>query len=168
MRRYEGKVVIVTGGASGIGAAIARRLSAEGASVVVSDLEAGAAREVADGLGKDGGRAIAVAANVAEEEAVRDLVDRAVAELGGLDVMVNNAGVGESATPIEDKSAADWRRVIDIDLTGVFLGVKHAARAMKARGRGGAIINMASVLGVVGFNGAPAYCAAKHGVVGLT
>lgn len=168
MQRYEGKVAIVTGGASGIGAAVARRLASEGAAVAVSDLDGDAAGDVAKGLAKDGGRAIGVAGNVADEEAVRALVDRTVAEFGGLDVMVNNAGVGEQPTPLEEKSAADWRRVIDINLTGMFFGVKHAARVMKVRGLGGAIINMASVLGLVGFNGAPAYTAAKHGIVGLT
>jgi NAD(P)-dependent dehydrogenase (short-subunit alcohol dehydrogenase family) len=82
--------------------------------------------------------------------------------------MVNNAGVGEQPTPIEEKAADDWRRIIETNLTGVFHGVKHAARAMKADGRGGVIVNMASILGVVGFSGAPAYTAAKHGILGLT
>ena len=168
MARYEGRVAVVTGGASGIGAAVVRRLAGEGATLVVSDLDADAAARTAADIGRQGARAIGVAANVADEGAVRALVDRAIAEFGRLDVMVNNAGVSEQPTPIEERSAADWRRVIDVNLTGAFYGVKHAARVMKAGGRGGAIINMASILGHVGFNGAPAYTAAKHGLIGLT
>lgn len=166
--RYEGKVAVVTGGASGIGAAVARRLAGEGAAVAVSDLDGPAALALAEELRSKGSRAIGVATDVGDEEAVRSLVARAVSELGALDVMVNNAGVGEQSTPIDERSADDWHRVIRVDLDGVFYGVKHAARAMKAQGRGGAIVNMASILGLVGFKGAPAYTAAKHGVVGLT
>lgn len=168
MTRYTGRVAIVTGGASGIGAAIALRLAAEGAAVVVSDLAIDTAGPVVDQITASGGQATSIAANVADEDAVRALVDETVAEYGALDVMVNNAGVGEESTPIDEKTANDWGRVIAINLSGVFYGLKHAARVMKARGEGGAIINMASILGLVGFNGAPAYTAAKHGVVGLT
>lgn len=167
-QRYREKVVVVTGGASGIGAAIVRRIAGEGGAVVVSDVNADAAGALADDLRHAGGRTIAVASDVGDEDAVRALVDRAVSELGGLDVMVNNAGVGEQPTPIDEMSADVWHRVIRINLDGVFYGVKHAARVMKARGRGGVIVNMASILGLVGFNGAPAYTSAKHGVVGLT
>jgi NAD(P)-dependent dehydrogenase (short-subunit alcohol dehydrogenase family) len=167
-QRYQGKTAVVTGGASGIGAAIVRRLAGEGAAVAVSDLNADSARKLADEVQKGGGRAIAVATDVGDEAAVRTLVDRTVAELGGLDVMVNNAGISEQSTPIDERSADDWHRVIRVNLDGVFYGVKHAARAMKAHGRGGVIVNMASILGLVGFNGAPAYTAAKHAVVGLT
>lgn len=166
--RYSNKVAVVTGGASGIGAAIARRLAEEGAAVVVSDINGDAARALAEEIGREGRRAIAATTDVGEEEAVRSLVDRAVAELGALDVMVNNAGVSEQPTPIDERSADDWHRVIRINLDGAFYGVKHAARVMKARGRGGVIVNMASILGLVGFKGAPAYTAAKHGLVGLT
>lgn len=167
-QRYRGKVAAVTGGASGIGAAIARRLAREGAAVAVSDLNIAPARALADELRGAGNRAIAVETDVGNEEAVRALVDQTERELGPLDVMVNNAGVAEAQTPIDERSADDWHRVIRINLDGVFYGVKHAARAMKARQRGGVIINMASILGLVGFNGAPAYTAAKHGIVGLT
>lgn len=166
--RYHGKVVIVTGGASGIGTAIARRLAAEGAAVAVCDVNADAAETVAEELRRTAHRAIAVATDVGDEEAVRALVDRTVGELGGLDVMVNNAGIREQPTPIDQRSAEEWHRVIRVNLDGVFYGVKHAARVMKARGHGGVIVNMASILGLVGFKGAPAYTAAKHAVVGLT
>ncbi len=154
MTRLSGKRAIVTGAGSGIGAAIAERLAADGAQVVVSDLKELKGRSFA--------------ADVANEDEVARLVDFTVQELGGLDAMVNNAGIGESHVPIEEKSAAEWNRVIGINLTGAFYGVKHAARAMKKAGRGGVIVNMASVLGLVGFNGSPAYTAAKHGLLGLT
>ena len=168
MRRYEGKVAIVTGGASGIGAATAVRLAEEGAAVVVADLQLDPAREVAAGILKAGGRAIAVAADVTDESAVGALVDRTVGEFGRLDLMVNNAGIGEASVPIEQKDAAAWHKVIATNLDSAFYGVKHAARVMKAAGRPGVIVNMASILGVVGFRGAPAYTAAKHGMIGLT
>lgn len=159
------KRAIVTGAGSGIGAAIAERLAADGARVVVSDLNDKAAQEVARRLG---GGARACAADVSKEEDVARLVDFAVRETGGLDAMVNNAGIGEDAVPIDEKTAADWNRIVGINLTGAFFGLKHAARAMKKAGRGGVIVNMASVLGVVGFAAAPAYTAAKHGLLGLT
>lgn len=165
MADSRGKVAIVTGAASGIGAAIARRLAADGAAVCVSDLEQEATERFAATLS---GRVLAIAADVTKEEAVRNLVDRTVAELGALDLLVNNAGIGEAPVPIETKPAADWQRVIDTNLSSVFYGIKHAARAMKAAGRGGVIVNIASILGSVGFHGAPAYVAAKHGVIGLT
>lgn len=159
------KVAIVTGAASGIGAAIARRLAAEGASVCVSDLKLEDAQKIASGIGKN---AIAFAADVTSEDAVRKLVDQTVSAFGRLDIMVNNAGIGESSIPIDEKPAAKWQKIIDTNLTSVFYGIKHAARVMKARGSGGAIINISSILGSVGLTGAPAYVAAKHGVNGLT
>lgn len=159
----KGKRAIVTGAASGIGAAIAERLASDGARVVVSDVNEAAAGKVAQRIhGKT------CAADVSSEEQVSRLVDFAVRELGGLDAMVNNAGIGESPAPIDEKPAADWNRIIAINLSGAFWGVKHAARAMKKAGRGGVIVNMSSVLGVVGFGAAPAYTAAKHGLLGLT
>ena len=150
----KGKRVIVTGAGSGIGAAIAGRLMAEGAQVVVSDI-----REL---KGKS------CVADVSKEDQVARLVEFAVKELGGLDAMVNNAGIGEKDVPIDELPAEDWNRVISINLSGAFWGLKHAARAMKKAGTGGVIVNMASVLGLVGTAGAPAYTAAKHGLLGLT
>ena len=166
--RFEGRVVIVTGGGSGIGAAVARRFAREGASVVVADIDRDRADRLAAELRGDAARATGTGVDVRDEEAMRALVDGTVSEFGGLDILVNNAGVGEEPRPIEEKSAGDWHRVVETNLTSVFYGIKHAARVMRAAGRGGVIVNMASVLGVVGFNGAPAYCAAKHGMLGLT
>lgn len=166
--RFEGRVVIVTGGGSGIGAAVALRFAREGASVVVADIDRDRADRLAAELRGDAARATGTGVDVRDEEAMRALVDGTVSEFGGLDILVNNAGVGEEPRPIEEKSAGDWHRVVETNLTSVFYGIKHAARVMRAAGRGGVIVNMASVLGVVGFNGAPAYCAAKHGMLGLT
>lgn len=168
MSSAQRRVAVVTGAGSGIGAAIAEKLAGEGYRVLVSDARRDGADSVAARIASSGGAAIADTTDVADEGAVAQLVDRAAAEWGSLDVMVNNAGVGEKLTPIEEKTAADWGRVISINLTGAFYGVKHAARVMKAGGRGGVIVNIASILGSVGFRGAPAYTAAKHGLVGLT
>ena len=159
------KVAIVTGAGSGIGAAVARRLAADGASVCLSDLELDGVQKIAAEIGQ---RAIAFAADVTSEDAVAKLVDQTVSTLGGLDIMVNNAGIGERTIPIDEKPAAKWQKIIDTNLTSVFYGIKHAARVMKKRGTPGVIINMSSILGSVGLNGAPAYTAAKHGVNGLT
>jgi NAD(P)-dependent dehydrogenase (short-subunit alcohol dehydrogenase family) len=159
------KVAIVTGAGSGIGTAVARRLAADGASVCLSDLELDGVQKIAAEIGQ---RAIAFAADVTSEDAVRKLVDHTVSALGGVDIMVNNAGIGEKAIPIDEKPAAKWQKVIDTNLTSVFYGIKHAARVMKKRGAPGVIINMSSILGSVGLTGAPAYVAAKHGVHGLT
>lgn len=159
----SGKRAIVTGAGSGIGAAIAERLARDGARVVVSDLNEKTARAAADRI-----NAKSFACDVSSEEQVARLVDFAVSELGGLDAMVNNAGIGEAEGPVDERTAADWNKVIGINLTGAFFGLKHAARVMKKAGRGGVIVNMASVLGHVGFAAAPAYTAAKHGLLGLT
>ena len=159
------KCAIVTGAGSGIGAATAQRLAADGARVVVSDMNEKAAEEVARKLGE---MARACPADVSDEDQVARLVEFAVAQLGRLDAMINNAGIGESAVPIDEKPTADWNRILAVNLTGAFFGVKHAARAMKNAGRGGVIVNMASILGLVGFGAAPAYTAAKHGLIGLT
>jgi NAD(P)-dependent dehydrogenase (short-subunit alcohol dehydrogenase family) len=105
---------------------------------------------------------------VAREDDVRAAVDRAVAELGRLDLLVNNAGIGERDVPIDERSSEAWHRVIETNLTSAFYGIKHAARAMKAAKTRGAVVNVASILAHVGLKGAPAYTAAKHGLVGLT
>lgn len=168
MARFNGKTVIVTGGGSGIGAAAALRFAAEGAAVVVSDIAQANAESVAAQIVKQGGRAIAVMTDVADEAQVAALVDRAVAEYGGLDVMVNNAGIGGVQGDIDTVDASVWHQIIAVNLTGVFYGVKHAVRAMKAGQRKGSVVNVSSILGLVGFANAAAYTASKHGVMGLT
>lgn len=166
MTKLQDKRIIVTGAGGGIGAAIAERLVSDGAQVVVSDIDEAAAAAVATRLGA---RTRMVPADVTKEADVARLVDRCVAEFGGLDAMVNNAGLADNTSvPIEERTAAGWDRVIAVNLNSAFYGVKHAARAMKAAGAGGVIVNIASVMGLVGFSAAPSYTAAKHGVIGLT
>lgn len=166
--RLSGKVIVITGAASGIGAAIAHRLARDGAAVAVADIHAKDAGGVADAIARNGGRAIAVETDVSREESVRALVDRAMAELGGVDVVVNNAGISGGMAPVDEQDADTWRRVIDTNLSSAFYGIKYGARAMRARGTRGVIVNMASILGVVGFRNAAPYTASKHGLVGLT
>ena len=168
MARFDSKVVIVTGGGSGIGADVARRFAAEGAHVAVADLNMEGAQAVVDEIKEAGGRAVPFRTDVADEGDVRSLVEGTVEAFGSLDVVVNNAGISEDSKALEDRSLEEWSKVIDVNLTGVFLGTKHGAQAMKALEKPGVIVNVASILGHVGFQGAPAYSAAKHGVLGLT
>jgi len=168
MARFTGKVAAVTGAGSGIGAAAALRFATEGAAVLVSDISMANATQVAEEIAKAGGRALALRTDVASESDVAALVDRAVAEFGRLDVMVNNAGIGGLETSVDTIEDAAWRKLMSINLDGVFYGVKHAARVMKAAKVQGSIVNVSSILGLVAFEHAVAYTAAKHGVVGLT
>lgn len=165
----EGKVCVVTGAASGIGRAIALAWARERALVVVSDRAAAAAggEETAAMARAAGAEAIFVAADVAREADCAALVAACVARFGRLDAACNNAGVAGALGPVADYATDEWQRVLSVNLTGVFLCMKHQIPAMLATG-GGAIVNIASILGAVGFAGAPAYTAAKHGVVGLT
>ena len=164
MGRFEGRVAVVTGGASGIGAAAARRFHAEGASVLLADLNAEAGEALAAEL--DDGRARFRRVDVAAWPEVDALVADAVQAFGGLDILFNNAGIGSFATAA-DLAVEDWRRVIDVDLSSVFYGCKAAIPALRARG-GGAIINTASISGLAGDFSFAAYNAAKAGVINLT
>lgn len=162
----EGRVALVTGAASGIGRAVAVAFAARGARVAVADLdEAGAAETVQLCGGAE--RAHAVRVDVADAAQVAAMVAGAVERYGRLDYAHNNAGLTVSGVPTAEVEPDDWQRVIDVDLTGVFLCMKHELSAMLASG-GGAIVNTSSGLGLVGIAGQPAYVAAKHGVVGLT
>jgi NAD(P)-dependent dehydrogenase (short-subunit alcohol dehydrogenase family) len=166
-RNFTGKVALVTGAASGIGEATALAFAARGAQVIVSDINLAGAESVAQAAGAAGGEAKAIATDVSDPAAVEALVRFAVSTYGGLDIAVNNAGIGGELNPTGSYSVEGWRRVIDINLIGVFYGLRYEIPAMLARG-GGAIINMASILGSVGTPGSSAYVAAKHGVLGLT
>jgi NAD(P)-dependent dehydrogenase (short-subunit alcohol dehydrogenase family) len=165
--QFSGKVALVTGAASGIGEACAREFAARGAQAVIADLKLDAARRACDAIEQTGGKAAAVEVNVGDPGSVERMVRFAVDTFGGLDIAVNNAGVGGEANPTGAYSIESWRKVIDINLNGVFYGLRYEIPAMLERG-GGAIVNMASILGSVGFATSSAYVAAKHGVVGLT
>jgi NAD(P)-dependent dehydrogenase (short-subunit alcohol dehydrogenase family) len=162
-RRLTDRRAVITGGGAGIGRAIATRFAAEGARVLIADLDPEAAAAVASELGAP---AFAHEVDVANEESVANLIARAAEEWDGLDVLVNNAGVGIAATT-PDTEEPDWRRVIDVCLTGTFFGMKHAIPLMRAGG-GGSIINMSSVAALVGLVDRAAYSAAKGGILSLT
>jgi meso-butanediol dehydrogenase/(S,S)-butanediol dehydrogenase/diacetyl reductase len=183
MQGLKGKVAICTGSGrrNGLGAAILRRLAAEGCAVVVSDLgepdrllaagDIGGTAEmeaVAAQLRALGARVLVVSCDVRNELSVQDLVARTVAEFGRLDILVNNAGVGYMLKPFTEASLAEWQLVMDVNLTGAFLCSKHAALAMRAAGRGGRIINIASQAAKSGFPHLAGYVASKHGLVGFT
>ena len=163
MKRLEGKRAIVTGAGAGIGRAIALRLSEEGARVALADLDEQAAESVA---GEIEGKTLALRTNVTRADEVEALVRSVVEEWGGLDVMVNNAGIGVAATAPET-SEEDFDRQMAVNLKGTFFGIKYAVPAMRDSG-GGSIINMASVAALVGVPDRAAYCAAKGGILALT
>lgn len=163
----KNKVALITGASSGIGRAVALIWSREGAKVVVSDINAQAGEETAALVRAQGGDALFVAADVGNPADCEALVARVVEKYGRLDVACNNAGIGGLNAPTADYPLDGWAQVININLSGVFYGMKYQIAAMLKTG-GGSIINMASILGAVGFAGAPAYTAAKHGVLGLT
>lgn len=163
----KNKICLVTGASSGIGRAVALVWAREGAKVVVSDINAKGGEETAALVRAQGGEAIFVAADVGKPEDARMLVDRTVTHYGRLDVACNNAGIGGPSASLVDYPLDGWSQVININLSGVFFGLQRQIAAMIATG-GGSIINMSSILGMVGFTGSPAYTAAKHGVIGLT
>lgn len=164
---FEDKVAVVTGAGSGIGVAIAHELAARGALVVAADLDEKAAAAVSKAIADKGGRAKPFAVDVSDADAVARMVDFAVQTGGGLHLAVNNAGIGGPSAPLGEYPLDGWRQVIDVNLNGVFYGLRHQIPAMLESG-GGAIVNMASILGSVGFANAGAYVAAKHAVVGMT
>ncbi|MCP3855023.1 MAG: glucose 1-dehydrogenase [Actinomycetia bacterium] len=162
----ENKIAIVTGAASGIGAASARRFAAEGAAVVAADVRGAKAQEVAQSIVDDGGHAIGVEANVAEAEQVAAMIDSTVHELGGIDVLFNNAGTLRPGTVV-DLAVEDWDLVMGVNVRSVFLGAKYAVPVMVERG-GGSIINTASISGLHGDGGSVVYAASKGAVINLT
>ena len=163
---FRGRVALVTGGGSGIGRATALVLGARGASVVVADVDESSARATAAQIGADE-RTSVMPADVADPASVERMVSSAVERFGGLDWACNVAGVSNEQKPFTDHTLAEWQRVIDVDLTGVFLCMQHELRQMVTQGRG-AIVNVSSGAGVVAAPGQPQYTAAKHGVLGLT
>jgi NAD(P)-dependent dehydrogenase (short-subunit alcohol dehydrogenase family) len=160
---FTGQTAIVTGAASGIGLAIARDLAAQGARVVWSDLSEEALARATDGHPE----ALAFPCDVSDPAQVEALVAYAVRESGALHLLVNNAGIGGPSAPTGDYPLDGWHKVMGVNLHGVFYGLRYGIPAIESAG-GGAIVNIASILGSVGFANAPAYVAAKHAVVGLT
>ena len=163
----EDAVVLVTGGAGGIGAAAARLFARDGArAVVIADVKD--ASETVAAVQAAGAEASWVDVDLTDESAVIDLVAGVVADYGRLDTAFNNAGITGAMTSFHELAKADWDRMIAVNLTSVFLCLKHELAHMVERGGGGAIVNTSSGAGVVGFAGLPHYVAAKHGVLGLT
>jgi NAD(P)-dependent dehydrogenase (short-subunit alcohol dehydrogenase family) len=164
--RLDGQTAVVTGGAGGLGAAMARGLAEAGAAVAVADFNAGQAKVVADGIAKNGARALAVAVDVADRASVERMAEEAETRLGPIDVLVNCAGITHRS-PAADFPEAEWHRVLAVNLTGVFWGCQVVGQRMLARRRG-SIVNIASIAGQIGLTGTVAYAASKGGVVMLT
>ena len=162
--RLEGRVAVVTGGASGLGEATVRLFAAQGARVVVADLQADRGKALADELGA---AALFSRTDVTREEDVAAAVDLAAAEFGRLDCMFNNAGIVGAVGPIDEVPVEDFDATVAVHLRGVFLGMKHAARLMKPR-RSGVILSTSSIAGVIGGLGPHTYAACKSAVIGLT
>ena len=167
MARFDGRVGIITGGASGIGRATATRFAAEGGTAIIADLQDAKAAETVQEIEAAGGTARAFHLDVTSEAGWADIVAFALSEFGRLDVLVNNAGIGDNA-PIEETGFETYQKVVAVTQTSVFLGEKAAAEALKASGRG-AVVNVSSMFGIVGgFGTSPAYAAAKGAVRTLT
>lgn len=162
-----GEVALVTGAAGGIGRATAVLFAAEGARVVVADVDGAGLAETVERIVGAGGEAVAVTTDVTDEAQVRAAVDTAVSRYGRLDCAHNNAGTSGTPTAFHDLALEDWDRVVALNLTGVFLCMKHELAVMAPAGRG-AIVNTSSGAGIIGFPGLPHYVASKHGVLGLT
>ena len=167
MAGFEGKVAFITGAGSGIGREAAFGFAKGGAKVAVSDVDDAAGAETVSLIEAAGGTAMFVHANVADAAEVEAAIAATVEAFGGLNIVVNNAGIGGEANLTGEYSLEGWHKVIDINLNGVFYGMRYGIPAILASG-GGAIVNVSSILGLVGWGTAPAYVAAKHGVSGLT
>lgn len=164
---FAGKTALVTGSASGIGLAVARRLAAGGAKIVVADFDIEGAQKAAEGIKADGGEAAAVKVDVSDAKSLEAAIAFALGTFGALHLAVNNAGIGAQAMPVGEYDIDVWRRVTGVDLDGVFYSMRYEIPAILAAG-GGAIVNTASILGSVGWAGSAAYVASKHAVLGLT
>ncbi|CCQ33838.1 3alphaor 20beta-hydroxysteroid dehydrogenase protein [Halorhabdus tiamatea SARL4B] len=167
MSELQDGVAIVTGGSTGIGAATAKRFADEGASVVVADVNVEDGEDTVAEIVDAGGEATFVEVDVTDPAEVEAMVETAVDTYGGLDFAVNNAGIEGENEPTSDQPLDNWEQVIDVNLKGVFVGMQAEIDAMLEDG-GGAIVNMSSIAGQVGFPNLTPYVASKHGVIGLT
>ena len=165
--RFEGKVAFITGGGSGLGQETARVMGRDGAAIAIADMNEDGGKATVSELQESGIKALFVKCDVSDPDSVRAAVDATVAEFGRLDYGINNAGIGGAAAAAGDYGVDDWHKVISINLDGVFYCIRAEVPEMRKVG-GGVIINISSILGLVGFGMAPAYTAAKHGVMGLT
>lgn len=166
--KLKGKTAIVTGGANGIGRATAFRFAKEGARVAIADLDSLMGEETVQLIRESGGKALFFKTDVTVSSQMKELVEFTKSQFGSLDIMFNNAGIGNSEVRSVDLSEEEWDKVININLKGVFLGIKHSVPEMIKSGRGGAIINTSSLLGLKGQKYMSAYNASKAGVVLLT
>jgi NAD(P)-dependent dehydrogenase (short-subunit alcohol dehydrogenase family) len=168
MNGVDDSIALVTGAGAGIGRATAERFAREGASVVVSDIDADAGAETVECIENESGTAAFVEADVSDPDAVEEMVEFAVDEFGGLDFAVNNVAAGAPAARTDDISEEDWDRVTAIAQKGTWLGMKHEIPAIIDGGGDGAVVNVASIAGIEASPGRTPYAASKHGVVGLT
>ncbi len=167
MNQLEKKVAVITGGGSGIGKAISLLFTKEGAKVVVSDIDEKGGKETVNIIKSNGGEAVFIKADTSKPEDNKTLIEQTIKHYGGLHIAVNNAGIGGPIKPVGEYPLEGWDKVIAINLSGVFYGMRYEIPAMLKTGEG-SIINMSSILGSVGFANSAAYVAAKHGIVGLT
>jgi len=167
MNRLEGKVAIVTGGNAGIGEAVAKRFAAEGAAVVITGRRQAELDRVMSGIRHNNGKGLAVTGSVTDELHVRDVMQRTLDSFGRIDILINNAGIGDFGKRIHETEDATWATLLDVNLTGVFRMTRAVVPQMLKQGRG-AIVNISSVASLVGIPGAPAYAASKGGVDALT
>jgi NAD(P)-dependent dehydrogenase (short-subunit alcohol dehydrogenase family) len=166
-RTLKGKVALVTGASSGLGRASALTFAREGAKIVVADIDAKGGKETVQMIEKAGGEALFVKTDVSKEDEVEAMVNKAVQTYGRLDCVHNDVGIEELPTPFTERTEEQWNRVLDVNLKGSFLCMKHEIKYMVNQG-GGAIVNTSSIFGLTGSPGLAAYTASKHGIIGLT
>lgn len=164
---FQGKTALVTGASSGIGKACALSFAEYGAKVVIADIDEENANSVIEKIKQNGGEAFFIKTDVSDPDDVKKMIAKSVETFGSLDIAVNNAGIGGAQTPTGEYKIEDWKKVIDINLNGVFYCMRYEIEQMEKQGHG-AIVNMASILGSVAFINTAAYTTTKHGVVGLT